>query len=222
MNTSHHGFLIHSRKYKETSSIVYIFSSTKGIQSLIFKGSYSNKNKFKFSLFNEYLIAYNDKYNFPYLSKFEISHEFSFDKKYYLLGLYINELLYKTIREGYDFEPIYESYKSFLLNLSSSKYSTKRLALIFEKDLIENLGYGLHLPEHLKILSKSSYTYDLNEGFKQIDSQQNKYSLTGFTLEKFFSNTLTDNNAIDILRLIIHKIIKHHYPDVELMGNKLL
>ena len=71
MIVSSNGFLIHSRKYQETSSIIHVLFPNKGIQSLIFKGKYNNKDQLKFSLFNEYLFTYNDKYNFPYLSKFE-------------------------------------------------------------------------------------------------------------------------------------------------------
>ena len=127
MNVSHNGFLIHVRKYKETSTIIYIFSQSKGIQSLIFKGNLTNKDKLKFSLFNEYLFTYNDKYSFPYLSKFELINSYPFNKKYYLLGLYINELLYKTMREGYDFEKIYEYYKKYLTYLLNSSNSSKSI-----------------------------------------------------------------------------------------------
>ena len=98
------GFLIHARDYQETSSIINIFTAVKGIQSLLFKGKYNNKDRFKFSIFNEYSFTYDDKYNLPYLSRFEAINDYDFDKKYYLLGLYINELLYKTLKEGYDFE----------------------------------------------------------------------------------------------------------------------
>ena len=40
----------------------------------------------------------------PYLTKFELLNQYVFDKKYYLLGLYVNELLYKTLKDGYDFD----------------------------------------------------------------------------------------------------------------------
>ena len=39
--------------------------------------------------------------------------------KKYLLGLYVNELLYKTSREGFDFDKIYKRYKDFLVILST-------------------------------------------------------------------------------------------------------
>ena len=221
MNVSHSGFLIHTRKYKETSTIVHIFSRHKGIESLIFKGSFTNKDKFKFSLFNEYLFSYNDKYSFPYLSKFEVINSFPFDKKYYLLGLYVNELLYKTMREGYDYEKIYEHYKSFLVSLSSSTCGLKRLALVFEKNFIENLGYGLYMLNDRVIDDDLLYSYDFDEGFKISDSAQNKYSLPGTALRQFFSNTLEDIIYIDIIRLIIKRILNRHYENINLMGDKL-
>ena len=40
MINTHNGFLIHARDYKETSSILNIFTSEVGIKSLIFKGKY--------------------------------------------------------------------------------------------------------------------------------------------------------------------------------------
>ena len=107
------GFLIHARDYQETSSIINIFTADKGIQSLLFKGKYTNKDRFKFSIFKEYSFSYDDKYNLPYLSRFEAINDYDFDKKYYLLGLYINELLYKTLKEGYDFE-------KYILTIGSS------------------------------------------------------------------------------------------------------
>ena len=53
MKVTTNGFLIHARDYKETSSIINIFTSEKGIQSLLFKGKYKNKDQFKFSIFND-------------------------------------------------------------------------------------------------------------------------------------------------------------------------
>ena len=67
MIISSQGFLIHSRIYRETSSIVNFFTSEKGVQSLLFKGKYTNKDRYRFSIFNEYIFTFDDKYNLPYL-----------------------------------------------------------------------------------------------------------------------------------------------------------
>ena len=165
MNISTNGFLIHARDYKESSSIINIFSSEKGLQSLMFKGKNNNKNRFKFSVFNEYSFTFNDNYSLPYLSKFEIVNEYNFNKKYYLLGLYINELLYKTLKEGYDFEKIYNHYREFLVYLSNTSDSLTRLALLFEKNLIQDLGYEITMADTGSISHTLTYTYDFDHGF---------------------------------------------------------
>ncbi len=221
MNISTNGFLIHARDYKESSSIINIFSSEKGLQSLMFKGKNNNKNRFKFSVFNEYNFTFNDNYSLPYLSKFEIVNEYNFNKKYYLLGLYINELLYKTLKEGYDFEKIYNHYREFLVYLSNTSDSLTRLALLFEKNLIQDLGYEITMADTGSISHTLTYTYDFDHGFVHSPSFDNQLSISGDKLSSFFDNTLTCEKSISILRSTIREILKGVYPNINLMGDQL-
>ena len=174
MNNTHNGFLIHTRDYRETSSILNIFTSQGGIESLIFKGKHTNKDRFKFSIFNEYSFTFNEKYSLPYLTKFELLNQYVFDKKYYLLGLYVNELLYKTLKDGYDFDKVYLHYKEFLINLSDTNDSLGRLALLFEKNLLQDLGYEISLSENETLMNDKYYYYDYSEGFKLDKSQETR------------------------------------------------
>tara|TARA_B100000900_G_scaffold264641_1_gene225776 strand:+ start:4027 stop:4695 length:669 start_codon:yes stop_codon:yes gene_type:complete len=221
MVISINGFLLHSRKYKETSSIIYIFSPTKGIQSLLFKGKYTNKELFKFSIFNEYIFSYDDKYKFPFLSKFEIISEYKFNKEYYLLGLYINELLYKTLKQGYDFEKVYDYYKSFLNHLPQTSDNCINLALLFEKKLLDNLGYGLGMYGEQIIKDSDEYYYDFDYGFRTANQSQKKHSIKGRYLKEFFSNTLQRKQETVVLRNIVKQILNKIYPEIILNGDKL-
>lgn len=221
MYNTHKGFLIHTRDYRETSSILNIFTSQGGIESLIFKGKHTNKDRFKFSIFNEYSFTFDEKYSLPYLTKFEILNQYIFDKKYYLLGLYVNELLYKTLKDGYDFDKVYIHYKEFLINLSDTNDSLRRLALLFEKNLLQDLGYEISLSENETIVNDKYYYYDYNEGFKLDLSLENKSSILGSDLESFFMNTLTCEKTISNIRSVIRKIFIQIYPDINLLGDKL-
>ena len=221
MYSTHNGFLIHTRDYRETSSILNIFTSQGGIESLIFKGKHTNKDRFKFSIFNEYSFTFNDKYSLPYLTKFEVLNQYVFDKKYYLLGLYVNELLYKTLKDGYDFDKVYIHYKEFLINLSDTNDSLGRLALLFEKNLLQDLGYELSLSENETLINDKYYYYDYNVGFKLDPSSETISSILGSDLESFFINTLTCEKTISNIRSIIRKIFIQIYPDINLLGDKL-
>jgi len=156
------------------------------------------------------------------LSKFELINSYSLKKKYYLLGLYVNELLYKTMREGYDFEKVYDYYRKFLMKLSNSSKGVKSLALVFETNFINNLGYGLYMLDNKNIHDDLLYHYDFDEGFKVSDASQNKYSLPGYALKRFFSETLEDNDHINIIRFIIKRVLNQHYENINLIGDKLL
>ena len=221
MCNTHNGFLIHTRDYRETSSILNIFTSQGGIESLIFKGKHTNKDRFKFSIFNEYSFTFDQKYSLPYLTKFELLNQYVFDKKYYLLGLYINELLYKTLKDGYDFDKVYLHYKEFLINLSNANDSLGRLALLFEKNLLQDLGYEISLSESETLINDKYYYYDYNEGFKLDLSLETRSSILGADLESFFINTLTCEKTISNIRSIIRKIFIQIYPDIKLLGDKL-
>ena len=221
MYNTHNGFLIHTRDYRETSSILNIFTSEGGIESLIFKGKHTNKDRFKFSIFNEYSFTFNEKYSLPYLTKFELLNQYVFDKKYYLLGLYVNELLYKTLKDGYDFDKIYLHYKEFLINLSDANDSLGRLALLFEKNLLQDLGYEICLSENETLINNKYYYYDYNEGFKLDLSLETRSSILGSDLESFFINTLMCEKTISNIRSIIRKIFIQIYPDINLLGDKL-
>ena len=221
MYNTHSGFLIHTRDYRETSSILNIFTREGGIKSLIFKGKHTNKDRFKFSIFNEYSFTFNEKYSLPYLTKFELLNQYVFDKKYYLLGLYVNELLYKTLKDGYDFDKVYVHYKEFLINLSDTDDSLGRLALLFEKNLLQDLGYEISLSENETIVNDKYYYYDYNEGFKLDLSLETRSSILGSDLESFFINTLTCEKTISNIRSIIRKIFIQIYPDIHLLGDKL-
>jgi recombinational DNA repair protein (RecF pathway) len=125
------------------------------------------------------------------------------------------------MREGYDFEKIYEYYKKYLTYLLNSSNSSKSLALVFEMNFIDNLGYGLYMLDDKNIHDDLLYFYDFDEGFKISDATQNKYLLPGSALKQLFSNTLEDKNYIIIIRGIIKKILKKHYENIDLLGDKL-
>ena len=130
-------------------------------------------------------------------------------------------MLYKTLKDGYDFDKVYIHYKEFLINLSNTNDSLGRLALLFEKNLLQNLGYEISLSENETLINDKYYYYDYNEGFKLDLSVETKTSILGSDLESFFINTLMCEKTISNMRSIIRKIFMQVYPDINLLGDKL-
>lgn len=222
MVTFDKGFLIHIRKYKETSSIVSILSAKRGLYSLLFKGKETDKNKYNFSIFNEYQFSFNERYELPIMAKYELIKRFDFSTKYYLLGLYINELIYKTLKYNDDYIKIYNEYKDFLIQIKTSSFSSERLALIFEKKLLEYLGYGLFPESSTLLLDDAFYFYDSDVGFRKSEEKTSSvYNIPGKTLKLFLENIIIDNHHITSMRLITKNIFLKHYPDIQINGDNL-
>ena len=109
----------------------------------------------------------------------------------------------------------------FLINLSDTNDSLGRLALLFEKNLLQDLGYEISLSENETLINDKYYFYDYNEGFKLNLSLETRSSVLGSDLESFFINTLTCEKTISNIRSIIRKIFIQIYPDINLLGDKL-
>ena len=93
---------------------------------------------------------------------------------------------------------------------------------IFEKELLEYLGYGLDIASDTLIINDESYFYDDNFGFRKSSNENSiENTISGNSLKMFLENLLTDENEIKVLRKIIKTIFTKQYPDIEINGDKL-
>ena len=93
--------------------------------------------------------------------------------------------------------------------------------MLFEKNLLQDLGYEISLSENETIVNDKYYYYDYNEGFKLDLSLETRNSILGSDLESFFINTLTCEKTISNIRSIIRNIFIQIYPNINLLGDKL-
>jgi DNA repair protein RecO (recombination protein O) len=101
------GIVFHTIKYSETSIIVKIYTELFGIQSYLFKGIRSSKSKIKPGLFQsmtllDLVVYHKENQSLQSAREVHISHPFKtipFDIRKSSILLFINELVYKVIRE---------------------------------------------------------------------------------------------------------------------------
>jgi DNA repair protein RecO (recombination protein O) len=101
------GIVLHTVKYSETSLIAKIYTETFGLQSYIIKGIRKQKSKTRpailqhLSLVNM-VVYHRERATLHTLKEIQIAYPYSgipFDIRKSSLALFINELLYKSIRE---------------------------------------------------------------------------------------------------------------------------
>lgn len=163
-------FVLHTRAYRETSLIVDFFTFNHGKLSALAKSARGTRSRFKGCLvpFTPLLISGNTKTDLLQLNIAETT-----GAAYFLQGnnlfsaIYLNELLVKLLQRFDPYPTLFKAYQSSLLQLQNSKNESQKILRIFEKQLLAELGYGLHLSQETtgkNVHADKFYSYTLDKG----------------------------------------------------------
>ena len=162
-------FILHSRSYRETSLLLDVFSRRHGRISLVAKGARKQKND------KRALLQPGRKINIAWSMRRELGTltlaepfpgKYSHGHGGTLTVFYINELLVRLLHRHEPHPELFDAYEETLVRLNDT--STEQYALrLFEKRLLEALGYGLVLDadtEGNAIRSGGHYNYLPEQG----------------------------------------------------------
>ena len=95
-------------------------------------------------------------------------------------GYYINELVLRTLHRGEAHEALFDCYEEALMALNLGE-DLERTLRIFEKHLLRELGYGLHLDSESTtgepIEPNSHYLYLLDSGPTRSQTQKERHGI---------------------------------------------
>ena len=204
-------FIIHARKYRETSMIYDVLTEEQGLISILAKGIKSKKDGFILQPFRELQLSYTERI-LPLLTKYEIvSSYLEASNKFMLESLYFNELIYRFIPKNEPLLTLYNLYKEHLNYMNTT--SDKRLIVLlrFEIIFLKEIGYELHIsyPPDYIIDEKNSFYYDYESGFKEVTKNtQHSDVITGSSLKRLLNNELALILEKKVLRNIIRDIFR--------------
>jgi DNA repair protein RecO (recombination protein O) len=162
-------YVLHQYAYRDTSRIVEVFTDEHGRLTLFARGANSAKSSLKGVLrpFQRLLVSWSGKSEACQLVGAEIDGQVtSLAPARLMSGFYLNELLLK-LTERWDPHPeIFASYAACVLALCSGDIEEPALRL-FEKQLLEALGYGLELAQTVQGLPGQAdlyYRFGLESG----------------------------------------------------------
>jgi DNA repair protein RecO (recombination protein O) len=164
-NTS--GIILHTTKYSETSLIVKIISPDFGVKSYIVSGVRSKKSKSKASLFQplalvDMVVSNSDKTELQRISEINILYPYT-DIPYNIIkssvALFLNEIVYKAVKEQHADENMFEFIKNSLQVLDLKQDSCSNFHVFFMIQLSRYLGF---FPEGQ--YSAFTSVFDLREG----------------------------------------------------------
>lgn len=149
-------YVLHRRPYRETSFLVELFTPDYGRISVIAKGARQKRSTMQGLLqaFTPLLISWLGKNELMTLTAVEAQRvSVRLQGQCLFAGFYLNELLI-CLLEKWDAHPmLYQIYEKTLLALQA-KTLAQPILRSFEKQLLEELGYGL-LPKHTTALHET-------------------------------------------------------------------
>ncbi|MEI7980068.1 MAG: DNA repair protein RecO [Bacteroidota bacterium] len=164
------GIVLHSIKFSETSLIVKIYTELFGIQSYLLKGVRSPRSKVRPGLFQpltllDLVVYHREKHTLQTVKEIRLAHPYHsipFDIRKSSVVLFLNELLYQSIREEEPNAGLFE----FIWNSCTFLDKTAEPVSGF------HLSFAIHLCHHLGIFPNSNYSlqhpfFNLREGIFQ-------------------------------------------------------
>ncbi len=144
-----YSYLLHRWPYSETSLLVDLFTREHGRIAAIAKGGRRLKSRFRGALqpFQELVVQYTGKGEVrtmtlaePVVARAYLSRERLF------CGYYMSELVIRMLHRFDPHEALYDAYKE-AIQLIRGNQEPQQVLRQFEKTLLEEVGYGLHLEQ---------------------------------------------------------------------------
>lgn len=196
-------FLLHTRPYRESSLLLELFTKDHGRIALVARGVRKNRSRLRPLLqpFIPLLISWQGRGELMNLIDAEANGpSINLSGDHLLSGFYLNELLMRVLQKQDPHPALYTIYQQSLLELHEKNRLEKTLRL-FEKKLLDELGYGLQL-EHT-ISAEKHYHFYPDAGFKLSEVESLPTIFSGRSLLSLARNELDDETSLkDAKRLM--------------------
>ena len=215
-------YILHNRSYRETSLILDVFSRRHGRIGLVAKGARKQKND------KRALLQPGRKISMAWTMRRELgtmtqAEPCQGNQAHGTGGLltvfYINELLVKLLHRHEPHPELFDAYDEAIGRLidTSTEQTTLR---VFEKRLLEALGYGLVLCSDIEgnaIKAEHKYNYLLEQGPVLHDSPDGSgMRISGRTLTALAEEKLDDDHVLAEAKQLMRMALGN------LLGNKPL
>lgn len=146
------GIVFRFTKFKETSIIVTIFTEQFGLQSYIVNGVRSKSARNKIALYQpltllNLVVYHRENANIERIKEISCLHPYrtlTSDIKKSTLGMFINELLNKTVKDESHIGEVFQFLFDSLVSLDTLREGYENFHLIFMLKLSRFLGFGVY------------------------------------------------------------------------------
>lgn len=205
-------FVLHQRAFRESSLLLDVFTQQQGRLRLVAKGIRQSRRRGQHGcqLFQPLLMSWRGRSELQTLTTFErAGPAFSLHGHASLCGLYLNELVLRLLPAGEPETTIFAAYQQALVGLQQGD-SNEQVLRMFEKQLLEALGYGLNLhtesATHQPIMAEQFYYYRQGQGLLSCDAEHQD-AIPGQYLQWFAADRPLPAEALKPLKRLMREVI---------------
>ena len=229
----HPCYVLHSRQYRETSLILDVFSAEHGRLSVIAKGGRKQKNSQRALMQpgREINMAWSIRREMGTLTAIESAHRPRPEGEgtaagggFPLAVFYMNELLIRLLHRHEPHADLFQAYRQAVRALAE-RQAEEAVLRVFEKRLLESLGYGLLLETDQQgnpIHPEKHYTYHPETGplpCPPDGGAAKRYA--GKTLLALAQETLTEPACLREAKTLMRTMLAERLGDRRLASREL-
>ena len=222
-------FVLHRRLYRETSLLLDIFSREYGRLSLIARGV-RKKDSPKAELLQPnqpLLLSWSGKSELMNLAAIEQDGmPFQLKKDKLIAGFYINELVMRLLHSHEAHAELFDNYKKTLTLLADDTVNEQIAMRIFEKKLLEAVGYGLAMEHEAgstrPVEAGITYYYQADHGPSKVVPATGDYiRVNGSALISLAREDFRSENDLNEIKKLMRYVLKKHLGDKPLASRDL-
>ena len=221
-------FILHSRPYLESSLILDIFSREQGRLHLIAKGAKREKSRFAGLLqpFQRLLMAWRGKSELMTMTDVEADIEaYELQDARLIAAFYVNELLLRLLHQHESHPVLFDLYGKAILDLSELD-NIDTILRVFEKGLLQSLGYGLVLDHEihdgLAIEADENYYYLIDAGpVNKTPATGDYVEISGNSLLALAKGCLENKQELEETKHLMRFILQRHLGSKPLSSRAL-
>lgn len=208
------GFVLHQVPYRESSSLVDVFTRQHGRLRLLAKGHRKpGSGRASLQAFTTFQLSWSGRSSLQTLIRIEPAETpFLLTATALYCGLYLNELLLRLLPPGDPYPLIYTAYRETLTDLSQTDRVEPGLRY-FELLLLESLGYGLSLDRSVQtghpIEADQHYRYIMDCGLEECEPSTVD-ALPGSTLTALKNHKLSNEIQLRQAKRLMRRLIDHY------------
>lgn len=221
-------FVLHHRPYRETSLIVEVFGRDSGRLGLIAKGARRPKSELRGLLqaFRPLLLSWSGSGELGVLTGAELDgYVRRFAGKALFSGFYMNELLMRLLHRFDPHPELFHHYRAAIAALAGGQ-RTEEVLRVFEKQMLESIGYGLVLDRDIDsgepIDGECDYRYQTDRGPTFAGGGEGDgVRVAGETLLALAREQLDDERVLDDAKRLMRAVLRRYLGDRPLATRSL-